>query len=213
MSETAQDKESDSSNSPGVKETPAGVKFEGKWDDLVKFSDQFTKELKQDCQKTKLEEDKNIDGELTKWESWRPQETENKTKNKKNLNLETAKQARFKSKIPPNENFKKSSTDFQASQRKLEEGNPRLAFTFFFAGLWKLGKGLINLLGNGLGKLEEVVYRYITNRTNPYYFDTQLISARLSKIITLPKDGANRYQLTIKVHNRSIHRRICRRIK
>ncbi len=208
MSDTAQDKESESSNSPGVKETPAGVKFEGEWSEVVGFLDEFTKELEQNYQESKWE-DESVDNELTKRDRWRPQEAENE----ENLKLETAKQAKFEPKIPPKDNLKKSSTALKVSQKELEKGNSRMAVTFFLAGLSKFCEGLVNLIGERLGNLEEIIYRHITTRTNPYYFDTQLMSARLRKRNSLSKDLSQRYEITVKVHNRSIQKRISRRIK
>lgn len=74
-------------------------------------------------------------------------------------------------------------------------------------------KASVDPTGDGIKKksqeffreFEEAVYSKIVSKTNPLYFDNQLVSANIQK-----KGGSEDYEFEVKVHPRSIRRNVRR---
>jgi len=217
----SKDQEEESDSPYQVTESPAGIKAHGKWEDVVQFSEYFTEELEEEYRKEEEEEKGdltkigNSEKDLQNWKDWQPQESDDKEK----LQKKTAHHAKFEGDTPPQKDFQNSLSQFKSGKAKLKDQDHEEASKHFWSAFSKALKAGFTATGNFLGELEGFLYRFVLTRTNPLYFDSELISAKLDEkkdslfgSNSKDRDQAN-YELTIKVHNRRLHKAIRRSVR
>lgn len=190
-------------------DSPSGISMKGNWNEVADFCEMFTKMLEEKCQGWRGRSKKNgrVQQDLQEWKDWYPKRDDSEGK----LEVKTASQAKFKPKKSTKKDFKKSASDFSSFQRDLKEKNPKKEVYSFRSGLQKGARAAFSTIGRWLGKLEEFIYRQVITKTNPFYFDSSLLSASLTKNKKPFNKEEKDYRLNIKIHDRKLRERVCKK--
>ncbi len=178
------------SDLPSIQNQPAGLTVEGDWDQITNFCKQFNYTLKKESPKEHFP----TEG-LERWKDWHPSREEDQEKVKE----KSASHAAYRPQNSPRKDLEKSASHFNRSREKINQGKNKKAIEELIAGLRRGGKGALARIGQMMGKLEYLIYRYVITRTNSSYFDGKLVSANL-------KEGGSfideeDYRIQIKIHD------------
>ena len=168
----------------GVEVTTSGLEFEGDWEDICDFSEELEMVMKLYL------EDKD---EIEEYDDWRPREEDTE----KDVKEKTAEEAAVKE--------KDIEKDFEGAKEELGEAEEKLADSVHDVlngidpshdmkeALLKIEKVVGVESVRSIRKVEEIIYKKLMLKFNPYYFDTEDFSVNLER----KKD--HHYVLTINV--------------
>ena len=182
-----------------MEETVTGVKVTGRWKDVVDTGKEATETLKQEADEESVAE----------WDEWRPREHEDLDMEVKDKTVEKAvvrkNQAERAGKGPVEEAQQAAEEAQQAAEEALHgdiETAATSSWRALYAGILSVDM-VVRKLFRGL---EYVVYRHLMARTGPQYFDSELVSASITRTggsIHRRSDGEE-FELSINVNDDSV---------
>ncbi|GEM_PF-3499073 len=188
-----------------MKETISGVKVEGNWDKVVKECDEVADALKKE----------GVEDKIEKWEKWRPKETENFKKEIKERTIDMA----VLDTNPLEESNKKISEETKEAVKDVETAITEIsedkegALKKMKKGVKKLSISIEALARKVFRMFETVVYKYIISKTNPQYFDSNLVSASIDKNKKIKSKITNNSEEEYIMHININDEEVCKNLK
>jgi len=184
-----------------MEETVTGVKVTGRWKDVVDKGREATETLKEEADEESVAE----------WDEWRPREHEDLDVEVKDKTVEKAvvrkNQAERAGKGPVEEAEQAVEEALQAVEEALHgdiETAATASWRALYAGILSVDM-VVRKLFRGL---EYVVYRHLMARTGPQYFDSELVSASITRtggsIHRRSDDEEEEFELSINVNDDSV---------
>lgn len=178
-----------------VQKTVGGYQFEGEWEDVVDRGREVTSTLKEtDADREELEE----------WEEWRPRREES-------LDNEVREKTVEKACMPENQAEQEGETvrtqseqavqELGAAAQEASEGRARRAFDRVRAFTRRTLLLADTITRKGLRRVERVVYSDVVTRTNPYYFDSGMVSASIERKTGVLRGADGGYRLVVRVND------------
>lgn len=178
-----------------VQKTVGGYQFEGEWEDVVDRGREVTSTLKEtDADRAELEE----------WEEWRPRRDEA-------LDDEVRERTVEKACMPENRVEQEGKTvrdqseqtvqDLGAAAQEVSEGRVRRAVHRASTFCQNAAMLLDTVARKTLRRVERVVYSDVVTRTNPYYFDSGMVSASIERKTGVLRGADGEYRLVVRVND------------
>lgn len=189
-----------------MQETVSGIRVTGDWDDVAETGEEVTDALK----------DAAVDEEqVADWEQWRPRRSEAVEE----VREKTVEQAVVKENAVESNSGSVRDTANDAAEamsdavREASAGRPQDAA----ARGARAARSALYVLDTVARKLfrrfEQAVYRHIIVRTNPFYFDGEMVSARFQRRNGLnPVAEQEEFELSVDINDDEVKERVSERM-
>lgn len=178
-----------------MQDTVCGVRFEGDWEELANWSETVT---------TALEQTASEDEELEDWEEWRPRESESMEEDHREKTVEKACMDEENVKphdADPSDDVGEAVAEASDAVDEVTKGRIRGATSRIAVSIHRAGRSIYTATKAGFRRFEAAVYHHIMTRTNPHYFDSDLVSASVESKGSLLDDDKI-YKLTVNLNDR-----------
>lgn len=179
-----------------MKETVCGVRFEGDWEELANWSKTVTKALERTAADT---------DDVEAWEQWRPRAAESMDKDHREKTVEQACMNEEQVKphdADPSDDVEEAVAEVSDAVDEVTKGRIRQASNRIAVSLHRAGRSVHTATKAGFRRFEAAVYHHIMTRTNPHYFDSDLVSASVATKGSLFGDRDQTYELTVNINDR-----------
>lgn len=185
---------------PAVQKTVGGYRFEGGWNEVVDRGREVTSVLREtDAENADLEE----------WEEWRPREDESMDDEVREKTVEKACMEENSVEREGRTVRDQSEEAVQAlgeAAQEASKGRARRALDRVGTFAWRAGLLADTLARKALRRMERVVYSDVVTRTNPYYFDSGMVSASIERKTGILRGDDGEYRLVVRVNDGDVHR-------
>lgn len=157
-----------------MEKTVSGVKFEGKWEDIVNRGEEVTEVLKEETDSESVDE----------WDDWRPREGEELQDDHREKTVEKAS-------LEENQVEKEGQTatdkageavgDAGKAVKGATKGDVPEASHKTRRAVTRTFLSIETGIRKTVRRVEHVIYKHVISRTNPHYFDSELVSASLKE--------------------------------
>ncbi len=187
-----------------MQETVSGVRVRGKWDEVVNKGEEVTRILE--------ESDDTKSDHLDGWEDWRPRASEDLEDEHREKTVEkavTAEGPAEKEGKSASEQAGEAVEDVEEAVGEAVEGDidsaSRKTRRAAFEALLSIDVAARKLLR----RFEAFVYHHFASRTSPHYFDSELISASLSKKTGVTgrfrrSDTEDEFEMTVAINDDAV---------
>lgn len=186
-----------------VQETVSGFRIEGRWEDIVNTGEAVTDVMKEGS----ADRDK-----LADWEEWRPREEERLEKEVREKTVEKAcvnqnsVESQGKTAV---ETAGEAVGDMGRAVEQATKGRKEKAVKKSRKAVKEAVLSVETAIRKSVRSFEAVVYRHIVTRTNPHYFDSELISASVNRKLRLPGQTANdTYKMDIYISDDAVREEV-----
>ncbi len=183
-----------------MRETVFGFTVEGRWEDVVATSEELTETIKEEA---------GNDESVKDWDEWRPRQEESHT----DVREKTVEKACVDEN--PVEEADQSAVETAGEAvgdmgRAVEEatkGNTDKASKKSQEAAVEAALSVDTVVRKALRRFETFIYRNVVTRTNPYYFDSETVSASLQKKQSLNvtrirnEDTERQYAMDVEIHD------------
>lgn len=187
-----------------MQETVSGVRVRGKWDEVVNKGEEVTRVLEQS--------DETHSDHLDEWEDWRPRASEDLDDEHREKTVKkavTAEGPAEKEGKTATEQAGEAVEDVEEAVGEAVEGDidsaSRKTRRAAFEALLSIDVAARKLLR----RFETFVYRHFTSRASPHYFDSELVSASLSKKTGVTErfrrgDSEEEFEMTVAINDDTV---------
>lgn len=186
-----------------MEETVTGVRVKGRWKDVVDKGKEATETLREEADEESVEE----------WDDWRPREDEDLDTEVRDKTVEKAvvqkNQAEREGKGPVEE-AAEAVEEAERAVGKAAQGDIGTATTRSWRALYDTVLSVDMVFRKLFRGLEYFVYKHLMARTGPQYFDSELVSASITRKggrIPRAGDGEEEFELSINVNDDSVQDR------
>lgn len=190
------------SNLPSIDNEPAGLTVEGNWEEITNFCEQLNYTLEKETPKNEISTE-----DLTNWMDWRPRDGRDES----TVEKKSAKHASYQPKSSPEKDLEKATSHLNSSRQNIGEGKNKEASKDLLTATTQVIKGFLTYSGQVMGNLEHLIYRHVIAKSNPSYFDSDLLSANLEKKRNVKGEG--KYKIQIKIHNSDLRDKVSDNLK
>jgi hypothetical protein len=187
-----------------MEKTVSGVKFEGKWEEIVNRGEEVTEVLEEETESDDVEE----------WDDWRPREDEDLAKDHREKTV-------AKASMEPNRVEKEGRTatdkageavgDAGKAVKGASKGDVPEASHKSRRAATRAFLSIETGIRKTVRKVEHVIYTHVISRTNPHYFDSELVSASLKQKGKMPgKDNGDEpeYVMSVTVNDDEVSEKL-----
>lgn len=177
-----------------MQETVCGVRFEGEWEELANKGKAVTKAL---------EEAAPDRDDIEEWEQWRPRASESMDEDHREKTVEHNTMGEDQVKphdTDPTEDAGEAVEEVSGAVAEMSKGRVRRASGRLAASIHRAGRSIHTATKAGFQRFEAAVYHHIMTRTNPHYFDSDLVSASVSAK-GAPFGEKDTYELTVNIND------------
>lgn len=190
-----------------MEESLTGFIRTGGWLDIVEHGERITSALIElDIDSGEYEES------FSRWDSWRPKSHE---RLHDDVNEKTAAEAATKegpgeeAGTSPDEDLKSAGKRLSESVDKIERGDPQAAFRKWRDTVGFTARAADSSWRKLFRPIEAFIYKHIMTKMSPYYFDTELINANITRHSRKP----NQYTFEVNIADDELREKIGTRLE
>lgn len=185
-----------------MEETVTGVKVKGQWKDVVDKGKEATETLREEADEESVVE----------WDDWRPREDEDLDAEVREKTVEKAvvqKNRAEREGKGPVEEAAEAVDEAEKAVERAAHGDMDTAATSFWRAMYDTVLSVDMVFRKLFRSLEYFVYRHLMARTGPQYFDSELVSASITrkgggKIHRRSAGEDEEFELSINVNDDSV---------